>query len=160
MKRAIAAWTPEQRMAAVSIRSDDDRPGMSLEDVKRLADEPIQHMLPSLVRTEVPFLMSMNLTIFCQNDDLGFITSDRPCVWVDPVAATRPFPYNQPVLASPTIEITMPLSPHHSALLCWPQMDAYVNLDAGDVDRVNRRTHVCCHEHFIARRNISKAEWF
>ena len=59
----------------------------------------------------------MNLTVFCTNDDLGFIASDRPCVWFDPEAFKKLLPFNQPALGSRTIEVTMPLSPNHCASL-------------------------------------------
>jgi len=133
--------TLEERIAASSIRSDDDGPTLSEEDVKKLADHPIQHMLPSLIRTEMGFLPTMNLTIFCTHGDLGFITSDRPCVWFDPEAFKKPFPFNQQHLASRTIEITLPLSPNHCALLSWFDCgDSYMDVDENNLDQLNRRT--------------------
>jgi hypothetical protein len=111
------------------------------EFVKKLADEPIQHMLPSLIRTEMAFLPAMNLTVFRTDDDLGFITSDRPCVRFDPEAVKKAFPFNQPVLASRTIEITLPLSPNYCALLGWFEGDdSYMDIDERNLDQLNRRT--------------------
>ena len=118
-------------------------------------------MLPSLIRTEMEFLPAMSLTVFCTDDDLGFITSDRPCVWLDPEAFKKPFPFNQPVLASRTIEITLPLSPSHCALLSWFEgEDSYMDVDRQNLDQLNRRTRFSCVEHFIARHNQTNEFWF
>jgi hypothetical protein len=47
-------------------------------------------MLPTIMRKDLPVLAQMNLAIFTTEDDLGFNTSDHPCVWFDPEGGRRP----------------------------------------------------------------------
>ena len=62
-----------------------------------------------------------------------------PCVWFDPEAFKKPFPFNQQHLASRTIEITLPLSPNHCALLSWFDCgDSYMDVDENNLDQLNR----------------------
>jgi hypothetical protein len=66
IKQGMEGRTTEEQMAGTSIRSADDGPSLSEEDVKKLADQPIQHMLPSQIRSQMRFLPAMNLTIFAR----------------------------------------------------------------------------------------------
>ena len=89
-------------------------PSLTIDDVKKLADRPIQHMLPTTIDEDLPVLVCMNLVIFTAEDDIGFVTSDHPCLWFDPRGGRKP-----PMLQSRTIEVSMPVSPNSLALLCW-----------------------------------------
>lgn len=84
MRRA----TPEQRHAAARISnvSPPAGPTHTHEEVKALRENPLQHMLPSMVPTTAKLLAPLKMSILCPNDFIGFITSDAPCLWHDPVA--------------------------------------------------------------------------
>jgi uncharacterized protein DUF4238 len=123
--------------------------------VKKLADQPIQHMLLTTIEKDLPVLARMNLIIFTAEDDIGFNTSDRPCVWFDPDGGRRP-----PMLHARTIEVTMPVSPNSLALLCWEDVPNYKNMTLFEVDNANRLHQVACDEYFVVRRNATKLGWF
>ena len=129
-------------------------PSLTVNDMKKLADEPIQSMLPMIMEEDLPVLARMNLVIFTTEDDIGFVTSDHPCVWFDP-GGRRP-----PMLQSRTIEVSMPLSPNSLALLCWEDFPNYKNMSLLEVDNSNRFQQMACDEYFVVRRNATKPVWF
>jgi hypothetical protein len=130
-------------------------PNLSINDVRKLVDKPIQHTLPKMIEEDARVLAQMNLSIFTTEDDIGFITSDHPCIWFDPNGGRRP-----PMLVSPTIEVTMPVSPKSIALLCWEHLPNYRHCTALELDEVNRNQQGACDEYLVARRNASKPMWF
>ena len=130
-------------------------PSLTITDVKKLADKPIQHMLVAIIEGDLPVLTRMSVVIFTTEDDTGFITSDNPCVWLDPQGGRRP-----PMLQSRTIEVTMPVSPGALALLCWEDVPDYKNLGLHAVDDANRLQQIACDEYFVVRRNACRPVWF
>ncbi|CAE6873007.1 hypothetical protein R69927_07837 [Paraburkholderia domus] len=81
--------TPEQRAAAARISagsSSDAR--LRHAEVRELATKQLQTMMASVLKVQVPVLAKMDMAIFCTVDDVGFITSDRPCIWFDPAPAS------------------------------------------------------------------------
>lgn len=76
----LDAMTPEQLQQHPPSRSfgATGGPSLSIDDVKKLADKPIQHMLPTIIQEDLPVLARMNLVIFTTEDDIGFNTSDHP----------------------------------------------------------------------------------
>ena len=128
---------------------------MTISDVKKLADQPIQSMLPTIIEEDLPVLARMNLVTFTTEDDIGFLTSDHPCVWFDLRGGRRP-----PTLKSRTIEVLMPVSPNSLALLCWEDFPNYKNMSLREVDNANRFQQMACDEYFVVRRNATKPVWF
>ena len=156
LQRALATMTPEQLQKHRPQRSLGGTRGQSLtiDDVKKLAKEPIQRMLPSIIEADLPVLARMNLSIFTTEDDIGFITSDHPCVRFIPGGDRRP-----PMLHARRIEVTMPVSPNSLALLCWADVSAYEKGTPAELDNANRHQQIACDEYFIVRRNATKAVW-
>jgi hypothetical protein len=130
-------------------------PSLTLDEVKKLADTPIQHMLPTIIEEEVPVLARMNLVVFTTEDDIGFVTSDHPCARFDPERPRRP-----PSLESPTIEVTMPISPNSLALLCWADLPPYKEMTPFEVGNANRLQQMNCDKSFVVRRNVTNPVWF
>lgn len=157
LQRALATMTSEQLQKHRPHRSLGGARGQSLtiDDVKKLAKEPIQRMLPSIIEADLPVLAGMNLSIFTTEDDIGFITSDHPCVRFVPGGGRRP-----PMIHARRIEVTMPVSPNSLALLCWADVPAYEKGTPAELDNANRLQQIACDEYFIVRRNATKAVWF
>jgi hypothetical protein len=78
--------TPEQRrhLRPPRFLGETTGPALRIDDVKKLSDQPIQQMLVTIIQESLPLLARMNLVIFTTDDDIGFNTSDHPCVWFDP----------------------------------------------------------------------------
>jgi hypothetical protein len=130
-------------------------PSLTINDVKKLADKPLQHMLPTMIQEALPVLTRMNLVIFTTKDHIGFNTSDHPSIWFDPNRGRRP-----PTLHSRSIEVIMPVSPDSLALLCWEDLPNYKAMTSIEVNNANRLQQIACDEHFIVRRNETKPFWF
>jgi len=162
--------TLEQKAAMARISSAGTsgvENSMTMEQVQRIVDTPLQTVLASHVRTAVPLLQRLtHLTILCTDSTPGFITSDEPVVWFDPESYRRPPLYRGPALMYETVEITMPISPTRMMFLGrqnsdWPE---YMNLDALDLnnfllDDLNRRTCRYAREKVVVSRNEFRRIW-
>lgn len=154
--------TPEQkkRAAAMHIPSSNSKGSMTYEQVKELHAHPLQKMLLPMIRTITPLICKLDLAVFVTTDEIGFITSDHPCVWFDPESYKRPPLYRGPALMYKTIEITLPLSPSHCLFLNRQGIEGYIDVDQGIVDELNRRTRFEAENYFVVRRNALRQHWF
>lgn len=156
-QRALNLMTPEERrnFRPITPVVATEGPSLRIEDLRQLADKPLQHGLIPMIEAELEILQKMELMILCTEDDPGFITSDRPCFLFD-ARATRRFP---PDLRSRTVEMTMPISPQRLALVSWAIGDDYTWIADTTLDVLNRRSRRHCEETFIVRRRIVRSSW-
>jgi len=149
--------TPEQRreLRPHTMPHETSGPALSIDDVRKLADQPLPQMLPTIIAEDLPLLMRMNLSIFTTGDDVGFVTSDSPCRWFDPGTDRIPF-----MLRSPTIEVTMPVSPNSFAVISWEDLPHYRDASLSEVHAANRNQQIACDEYLIVRRNVLSPVWF
>ena len=150
--------TPEQKRAAGSIARGSG-PRLDYEDVRRLAEKPMQTMLVPLIQAETPLLVPLDRLVL-NSVGPGFITSDHPCVWFDPEAHKRPPFYQAPALIYESIEITLPVSPRQLVLLNRRGLSGYRDVPERAVDELNRRTRFQCAEYFVSSSNATKPIWF
>jgi hypothetical protein len=135
-------------------------PSLSQEDVESLANAARGELVFPMLQAQLPILRRMNLSVLETDDAIGFITSDSPCVWVDPVMSAPPFPEAAPGLGSASVEVSLPVSPSQLLLLSWQVRSGYLSLSGAGVDEINRRTRLHCKEHFVVRQAKIKSEWF
>jgi uncharacterized protein DUF4238 len=167
MERWLKTATPEekQRAASVSFPSSESRLSMSMEDVRQITQNPMQHAL-GFVSAELPLLVQMNSTILCTESDPGFITSDAPVIWFDPEWYKKPPLYRSPSFSDPRLEITMPISPNQMLLLTHsrddesPQPLQYLDTPDTVVVEANRRLRFQSDKEFVVRRGIVDPRWF
>lgn len=161
MKESMEKATPEQRKNMTTIGSlSNGGPSLSEQEVKGIAENPLQQLLLPTIQVEANLLFKMNLKILYTENSLGFITSDSPCVWFDPEVHTRPLMFQSPGLMYPKIEVTLPISPKQLALISWSSGNTYLKIPDAIVDEINRRTRFHCEENFVVQKNITKPEWF
>jgi hypothetical protein len=162
MAGALRTASPEQRkaMASLSRVGTSDKKGMTREQVRKLAETPLQVMMPKILRAVTPVLVKMNMLILYTDDPVGFITSDAPVTWCDPEAYQRPPFYRAPGLASQSIEVTMPLSPKQCVIFAWECPTGYMPATEGALNELNRRHRFHCSEHYVVRSKIKKDYWF
>jgi hypothetical protein len=153
--------TPAQKLMAAGI-GGSSLPDKSLshEQVSQLATNPLQLMMPGILRAVTPVLARMKMLILCTDDPVGFITSDMPVTWFDPEAYKFPPFYRSPGLASPTIEVTMPLSPRQCLIFAWQSHTGYLIASKLALDELNRRHRELCGEHYVVRNNAKNDYWF
>ena len=167
MEQAFEDASEEQRarMATLSRvpEGDEQKDSMTMEEARELVEQPIQGMLSETVMSQAPLLFETPFMILETPVAPGFITSDDPCVWFDPARHILPPGSGAGGLVSPTIEITLPLSPKQ--MLTFTNRHAvsgtYLPVhDQGLINALNRRTRSRTHKHFVANRPELRAGWF
>ena len=157
LRDALNRMTPKQRRVyrPPATLQKSKGPSLNIDDVRELAANPIQHILPASFAADLRVLTRMNLSVLTTDDDVGFITSDFPCIWFDPQGGRFP-----PMLQSRTIEVTMPISPHSLAVISWQDLPHYERTTLSELHAANRNQQIGCEEYIIACRNVSHPIWF
>lgn len=133
---------------------------LSHEEVRKIAQEPIQNALPVAAKVVAEILAQMSIHILCTENTPGFITSDNPCIMFDPLYTSEYIG-----LGCPSIEVTLPISPKQLAIFFWgdreqPPEYAYTIVKDEVVDEFNRRTRFFSEEYFVVNENTKKDLWF
>lgn len=163
MQERFDSATSEERklMARASLPSSNRGAPLDLDHVRRLEAQPIQMMIGQLVRTVQPILSRMSMAVLCTEDQLGFVTTDNPCVWVDPESYKYPPYLRGPGIGMKGIEITLPVSPSQCLVFTHrPEFEGFFDVDERVVADVNRRPVAHCDQNFIACRNEVRQAWF
>lgn len=158
---AKTAKPEDKRIMAGPPRSREKKQlSLSYDEVKELAEKPIQHLLIPSIAMETPLLSKIDFAILGTNKKPGFITSDNPCIWFDPEAYKRPPAYRAPGLMYESIEITLPISPQQAILLNRKGINGYISVEENAVDNINKTTRFNAYEHYIVNSNYKKDIWF
>jgi hypothetical protein len=104
-------------------------------------------------------LFKMPMSILVTDDELGFVTSDNPCVWNVPNAQRMPPGLRHPSLSQPSIEITLPLTPQHLLLISYHTYPPYVDVKRATVDDANRLRCLDCTEEFVSWKGEIRPYW-
>jgi hypothetical protein len=131
----------------------DNENTMSLDVVQELVNHPIQNLLSATVVQLSPLLHKMKFLVLETRRSTGFITSDNPCVWFDPAVYQKPRPFGAGGLISPTLEITLPLSPTQMLFFGNTLIASGAYIPITDIDMVknlNTRTRLSADEYFIS----------
>ncbi len=157
--------SPEQLKMASSMSGpkSKDAQSMTLDDVRQVVEHPLQSTLPVHVSAVTPMIFRMHLVIMETTEQPGFITSDTPCVWFDPAVYEDPQPFGAGGLISPTIEVTLPISPNQAVLFGNRLICDGLYLPITDrslVDQINMRTRISAQEYFVVNCNKVRQCWF
>lgn len=141
-----------------------DGPAFTLEQMKALHDFPLQLMAPPLIIGLMQIFAQMNLVVLHTDDEVGFVTSDQPCTLYNPLLHLVPPAYRNIVpIVNRAVEVTLPLTPNHLALLTMdPHLHGIRNLTAENKDVVNGANQLTCsncHKEFVVRRNHLERKW-
>lgn len=163
LEQKINAMTPDKRMNLPPTLKGNG-PSFTLDQMRAVRDEPL-HLVGVPMMLELMKIFSrMNLCIIPTDDDIGFITSDKPCVTFDPELYKMPPIWRNISFGSPTVEITLPLTPHRLALLSYHSgLSGYWigdGINKKMVDNLNHRTRNACHKEFVVRKRYLNPEWF
>lgn len=166
MQQVVEQASPEEkaRMASVFYHIPESAKGntLSMDEVAELAENPLPSNLSAVPHLS-PILYRIPHVILQSPKGSSFVTSDAPCVWFDPVEYANPSPFGAGGLISPTIEITLPISPSQM-LFFGKQLSlsgAYLHLqDINMVDRLNRRTISWADDYFVFNNGLARPEWF
>ena len=154
-----------ERAASMNMAPIDEENFMTMEDVQEIIDHPLQSSLATIVTGITPVLFRIPFVIFEIPKPIthSFITSDAPCVWFDPAVYMQPRPRFAGGLVSPSIEITLPISPNQLLFFSKELLvhGSYMPLaDKGMIDFINKRTRLSSFKYFISNSNTVRQEWF
>jgi hypothetical protein len=166
MQQARESATEAQRANMATLpptpgTSEENR--LSMEEARKVVEQPIQETLGSVVTGVGPLLLEVPFVIIETSVAPGFITSDDPCVWHDSANYLTPVPRGAGGLGSPTIEVTMPLSPNQMIMFGHRHVMPGIYLpvtDQGLVNALNKRTRIKAYRYFVANRPTVRADWF
>lgn len=160
MKEALKSAS-KQEIEAMKRSSglSGEGPSIALEEMRQVAEEPLQKLLGIQIQTEGPLIYKLDMAILQTSNDIGFITSDNPCVWRDPEAYKRPPVYRNPALCYKSIEILFPISPDYCVLLNRVGVSGYREANEQLVDQINRSIALACDQSFIVNSNETKPIW-
>ena len=161
-RESMLALTPEERARVAKFNAPSrSNPSCSYEDFKKIVEGPVAPWVASMIEIQLPWLARMQPLVLTTDDNTGFITSDRPCMWFDPEAHRRPWPLRSPGLATPTIEITLPISPAQVLVLTYNEdVTGYCPVPLRVVDALNRRMRLWADQYVIVNRDATKDVWF
>lgn len=161
VRASAEAATPERRAAMAAMpRLGSDGPGLNMAQVARIRDFPIQVGAASMLKGMLDRFMVMSVAILCTDDPVGFVTSDAPCVWVDPAAHERPFMLQGVGLQWPTVEVTMPISPAQCLLITHDNdFQGFLDISQEGLTALNYRHIRECNGTFVARRRELPSKW-
>lgn len=155
-------WKQQQQAMhdqVVALETEHNAPAITSLETANMVKYAHQQLIASGVQIQTPLLFGMPPTILVTNDELGFITSDTPCVWFNPNWYKMPPFYRSPGLAQSDIEVTLPLSPHHLLLISHQSRALYVDVKQATVDELNRRTRFHCEEEFVSWKGETRSYW-
>lgn len=156
-------WKQQQRQhhdKVVALEKAHNAPPVTSLETANVVKFAHQQLIAVGVPVQAPMLFRMNLTILVANDDLGFITSDSPCVWFNPSWYRMPPLYRSPGLAQSGIQVTLPLTPHHLLLISHVTNSLYSDVKQINVDECNRRTRFHCEQEFVSWKGETRPYWF
>jgi hypothetical protein len=134
-------------------------PGTSLE-MAEMVENAHQHLIESSWAVQAPLLFRMPMSILVADDDLGFITTDNPCVWFNPNWYKMPPFLRPPGLGQTDIEVTLPLSPNHLLFISHRPNLPYIEVNQTVVDETNRACRFNCDEEFVSWKGETRPYWF
>ncbi len=130
-------------------------------DLEPLVATAPQMFLAESLGFQPPLLFQMAMSVMVTDDEVGFITSDTPCVWLNPEAYKMPPIYRSPGLAQRGIEVRLPLTPQHLLIISHhDKIPQYAEVGQAAVDEFNRITRFNCHEEFTSWKGATRLCWF
>lgn len=153
--------SPENRKAMESIgQLNKEGKSFTMDEIEKIHLEPLQTQMIPRINAEVNSYMKMHMSILNTADEVGFITSDNPCVWFDPKAYLRPPMYRSVGLGYQSVEVTLPISPRQAILISHTELPLYISVPIKNVDSINRKTRFSADKYFVVSRNYKNDYWF
>jgi hypothetical protein len=132
----------------------------STQELDAYLTNSIPQLVINSIQAAAPRLYAMKLNIFTTDDEIGFVTSDNPCVMFNPSSNRYHPTQRSPGLAQAEIEVTLPLSPRRLAVFSHKlRLPEYTAISKTTLDALNRRTIFFCDEAFVSRKAEVLSAW-
>lgn len=129
------------------------------KQIKALNKQPMPFNLFNFVNISAPFLYRMNTCIYEINDIPGFITSDNPCLWIDPALIYPSEPKTWFGLGSRKLNVILPISPTQCISLMAGDFDGYKEIDAEYAKIIEELILSQAREKVVINKKIIKDSW-
>ena len=164
MTERVKEWAksaPPEQVNSVLHRRSDTKLSLSTDDIKYRVENTVRTSMGAEIEAIAPALFNMDFAVL---DTLGvstFITSDNPCIWLNP--DEKPNSFGSGGLDSPTIEISLALSPTQCVFfrrsLSVSHLYIPIRVDNPLIDTLNSRTFAFTNEYFVYNQNTFKFSW-
>jgi hypothetical protein len=133
--------------------------------LSNVADTMVQHAHPLSIswtlESMAGLLFAMTLTILEAADEVGFVTSDTPCMIMHPDTHKWPPMFRNPGLALPNTEVIMPISPRFClAFSHYHWLAPQIRIPNEKLENINRATRRHSRAFIISRSREAKDCWF
>ena len=117
--------------------------------------------LANTIEISAPMLFAMDLSFYSTDDELGFLTSDEPCIVHNPTAYRYDPMMRGPGLLQRDIQVLLPLSPRLLMAFSHTVTYPYITpLPRERVDEINRMIVWSAKEEIVSWRGELREEWF
>jgi hypothetical protein len=127
--------------------------------IKALHKQPMPFNLFNFVNISAPVLYRMNACIYENNDAPGFITSDNPCLWMDPDLIYPSEPKTWFGLGSRKLNVILPISPNQCISLMAGGFDGYQEIDPEYAKIIEELIISQAQEKIVINKHIIKESW-
>ena len=127
--------------------------------IKALHKHPMPFNIFNFVNISVPYLYRMNTCIYEINDIPGFITSDNPCIWMDPFFIYPLEPKTWFGLGSRKLNVILPISPTQCLSLMAGGFDGYQEIDTEYAKIIEELILAQAQEKVVINKKIIKENW-
>jgi len=152
-------WETIGNQAAALEKQHNSEPRTSVY-ASRFAENAAVAAVSGALQVALPMLIRMQMTVLFTDDEIGFITSDTPCVLFDPTSYRRAPGLRSPGLADRNVELTLPLTPRHLLVIFHHRAPFYQRATPEILEGVNRKTRFDCAKEFISWNGEIKDSWF
>jgi len=166
IQNVMEAASPEQRASMSSALPADGSKrknnSITKDEIQQIVEQPYSRTLPQLITEISLMLFKFKLVVLETKKQFPFITSDVPCIWFDPAEFQSPKSFGAGGLVSPTVEITLPISPTQTLLFGKKLIRDNVYLHLNDlklVDEFNRRIRLTADKHFVSNSHLVRPGW-
>lgn len=140
---------------------DPEAVNVSTEEIDSLLLNVYPDFLVNCIEAAAPILFAMDLSIYSTEDDIGFLTSDDPCIMHD-LTAYRYHPMTRSAgLKNRNVQVTLPISP--KLLIAFTHRQTYpfiTPLPIPVVDSFNRMMVWHSNREVISRSDTVREAWF
>jgi hypothetical protein len=151
--------------ASGTLPSDEPLPPGAVRVSKQMLDDMLVNSHPEFlvntVETSAPILFAMDMSLYSTDDELGFLTSDEPCIMQN-WTAHRYHPMMRSVgLLQRHVQIFLPLSPR--LLLVFSHTPTYPRITPLTREQTNDINRMIVHyalEEFVSWKGEVRDEWF
>jgi hypothetical protein len=153
-RKASGTIDPNEPLAAGAVR-------VSREKIDEFLVNSHPEYLIETIEISAPILFAMDLSLYSADDELGFLTSDEPCIIHNPTAYRYHPMMRSPGLLQRDIQVILPLSPH--LLIAFSHTPTYPRitpLKREHVNGINRMIVWSATKEVISWTGALRDEWF